>query len=461
MTHRRATLVLVVLLALSAACRTLPGASRAEPLPPLASQRALAERFPAEETAYTCWSIDALADQFDDSDEETMAIDGSKIDVPNPSFTSVYPLNDDQSAFVLHASPEADRNYYVLVEDVVYWSIHAPSAPLHLVRVCALPQHQDQITGRKPSAHHRRLVAYLAAWKATDEAKAAAVAARETPDGDDDGGDDDEAADGAPRWTDKQLATIARVRTLVSFTFEARAAGPGQPLSLGIDAVLGDGSTMAIGYGSPIFGEVFHVGVNYGATAMAIDVTPLDEDGAKIAALEQYQEVTYSFEDDQRNFNCGGANGADGPDQNWSDSGAMYYVGQRGEDGPDLTVEITTVGGSTTDGNQILRYRLTCAERSSVFTTSATSKVHVATLGGNGGYGIQRANHAGTNGGDGGDGGDITVIVDPSVRRYDLSTETRGGTGGRASKPVTVDSRVGSDGSDGDVEERRADVVIP
>lgn len=226
-------------------------------------------------------------------------------------------------------------------------------------------------------------------------------------------------------------------------------------------ATLADGSTMRIGTSNPIFDALFAIDHAGNETETMVTIYPLDEDGAKISGRSQYKEIGYTFEGGNYSLHCEGKPGAVGSEENTWQGGGLYYNGQRGEDGPDVTVEITTLSSSNPGA---LRFRLRCGDEEKVFNGSATTEVIVSTTGGRGGHAIPKGDGNASNGGNGGNGGDITVLVDPSVRRYNLRAGSNGGKGGAGSRNKSStfgNGFAGNDGQEGHISERRQPVSIP
>ena len=442
----------------------------------LAPQSELAATFPAAMTSYVCQWVEASG-YMPEKNATPIEIAPAAIKV-HPTGASKhtygfteYPIDAADGAYVIAKDGDDEEERSVVLGDgVVYLLVEAAGADVPEIQLaCALESEQGRITGLTPAAHRERLRAYA------ESRRQAALANADLDLGDldldlgDVALDDDGEASGASRWTEEQARQIARARTMTSFTFEASAASDREHIKVVVVVTLADGSTMRIGRGDPIFPALFGTSRAGNEVSTMVDVWPLDEDGVEIKRLRQYQEISYTApivgpdvpEGGSQGLLCQGAPGDAGIERNWNDNGRLYYRGQPGQRGPAITVEITTLSPSRPDA---LRYRLRCDKQDKVFLASATTEVTVTTVGGNGGYGIEKGNGDGSSGGDGGDGGDITVRVDPSVGSYRLTTVSRGGKGGNPSKQANgsfVKGDRGRDGSEGSVDERREAVTIP
>lgn len=376
-----------------------------------------------------------------------------------------YPIDSGDAAYVRERDGSDEQRSVVLADGVLYMMVSpAEGAEPAVALACATQAQQQRIAGVEPRVHRERVREYAEARRQAFLASAGDLELGDLELGDVDLGDaDDGDGDGddapPPRWTAAQAEQIARARTMTSFTFEASARDEGSETAVVVIATLADGSKMRIGRGNPIFEALFDVSTLHGPTGAQVEVIPLDETGEQIRSRLQYQEIAYTYEGGSYSLHCEGEPGKTGVDQNWNDSGAMFRHGQRGEDGPAVTVEITTAssGGA-------LRYRLRCGDQQKVFNASASTEVIVSTTGGKGGHAIPKADGSGANGGNGGDGGDITVIVDPSVGRYSLKYGSNGGRGGSGSQSKGGTYGNGSDGRaglSGQYIERRQPVTIP
>lgn len=378
-----------------------------------------------------------------------------------------YPIDSGDAAYVRERDGSDEQRSVVLADGVLYMMVSpTEGAEPAIALACATKAEQRRIAGVEPRVHRERVRGYAEARRQAFLASASDLDLGDlalgdvdlSDDGDDDGDDGDDDAP-ASRWTPAQAEQIAGARTMTSFTFQASARDEGSETAVVVIATLADGSTMRIGRGNPIFEALFDVSTLHGSTGAQVEVIPLDETGAQVRSRLQYQEIAYTFEGGSYSLHCEGEPGKTGVDQNWNDSGAMFRHGQRGDNGPDVTVEITTAssGGA-------LRYRLRCGDQQKVFNASASTEVIVSTTGGKGGHAIPKADGSGANGGNGGDGGDVIVIVDPSVQRYNLKYGSNGGEGGRGSQSRGGTYGNGSDGRaglSGQYIERRQPVTIP
>lgn len=435
-----------------------------------APQRAFAARFPQGRNEYWCqWVED---DGYTPEKQFTpIEITAASVKIHPTGETKYwnnfveYPIDSGDAAYVRERDVSDEQRSVVLADGVLYMMVSAAGgAEPAIALACATKAEQRRIAGVEPRVHRDRVRAYAEARRQAFLASAGDLDLGDLDLGDvdlgDADGDGDSDADApASRWTPAQAAQIARARTMTSFTFEASARDEGSETAVVVTATLADGATMRIGRGNPIFAALFDVSTLHGETGAQVEVIPLDEAGEQIRSRLQYQEIAYTFEGGSYSLHCEGAPGKTGVDQNWNDSGAMYRHGQRGEDGPDVTVEIAAAssGGA-------LRYRLRCGDQQKVFNASASTEVIVSTTGGKGGHAIPKADGSGANGGNGGDGGDITVIVDPAVQRYNLTYGSNGGAGGRGSQSRGGTYGNGSDGRagvSGRYVERRQPVTIP
>ncbi len=354
----------------------------------------------------------------------------------------------------------------VIIDDLLYrvsryTKRDATDKNFHIDAVFAAHDNHRQIESMSLATHEQHVRDYLAAQviaAAEREAKQPAVVVAAPV----------EAPAAPDRWalSEAGQARLERVRTSILLSVEASASGPDADVHINVSALLRDGSTMDIDSSEKVYRLAFFDKAFHGKTSMMVEVWLKDDPTIRVE-----QEFAYSF-DNPQTFECQGAVGLTGAD--FDHARGMYYHGQPGRNGPDITVEIMATGETTADGEQILRYRVEravgpsfeCArDENAVFVTSATAKVHIGSHGGKGGWGVPRMDGDGTNGGRGGDGGTITAIVDPSVKRYNLSHAAKGGAGGNPSDPEkanvgTAGSR-GRTGADGRFEERRATVEIP
>ena len=440
----------------------------------LAPQSQLASQYPTGKADFWCqwregdkYTPTTYASQFAIEAKQVAALSRSGND------STVFPLDAADRAYVrARSAPEDEQRSLVLADKLIFAMVEKPGAQPEIEYVCSTKEDQARVARTSAATHLAQLQAYAAARQEAYDA---------TPHGDADLGaaladfnaDLDAEAEAAakaeaakPTWTPEQAAKIARGRTMTSFSFKASQSNKNARTSLGVTMKLADGSTLTSGLGDPVFFELFAwstLPMVQEDKGVIIQVWPRGTDGQPVEDLVQQLMLPFSF-DTQRGFTCQGEPGNNGVDRNWNNSGMMFYTGQAGGAGPDIKVEITTVGDATP---QVLRYRLSCGSKREVFNASPTSPVEVTTIGGKGGYGIPRANGDGTSGGNGGDGGDITVIADPSVKSYKVVPSSVGGKGGNSSnKSQTNDSterdtRRGAEGSPGQFEETRAPVTIP
>lgn len=434
-------------------------------------QSQLAAGFPSARTDYWCQWAEGTGYNADKT-PTLIGVEAAKITLYPASAKfqasegTAYPLDAADRAYVIpRADPEDDQRSIVLADKLMFMMVEQPGAVPAIEYVCAAQADQGRITGAPPATHLARLAAYADARQQAydavphDDADLAAALAL----ADDALDAEDDAEPAAATWTPEQAAKLARGRTMESFSFVASQANPDANTSLRVTMQLADGSTLTSGLGDPVFYGLFAWSTLPSRNGLFVRVWPRGADGEPVEDLVQTQEITFSH-DTERTFTCQGEPGKTGLDQDWNNSGMKYYVGQPGEPGPDITVEITAVGSTTP---QVLRYRLTCGDQREVFDASPSSPIHVATYGGVGGHGIPRANGDGTSGGDGGDGGDVTVIVDPSVAAYTLTHTSAGGAGGNASDTSQTndsterDTHRGAKGGTGAFAERRARVSIP
>lgn len=454
----RATSAVSALTLLATGC--LFGARRGAPPPvPRESQAEMSARFPASPTTYRhCVDVGVSGDLEDEFIPVTYAITPEAITSHDgdrePTVFGLgrhYDMGDE----VYVAGSDSDGfNTLYLVGDFLYSARERRiGSDLSIGYICSRTDDAGAIRAMDGKAHLAYLKAYrdlrsavasedysarMKEARARQEAKAAAAA-------------------GQPDFTAEQRAQIERARTMVALAIEASARNASAPITLWVTLALADGTTMRVGIGNPIFDEVLGYSKISGEVGMLLAVWSKDD-----PTLRVEEEVYFSLDTAQA-LVCRGRTGLSGVDPDAS--GAMSYVGQPGERGPDVTVEITTTGRTNPEGEQILRYRLRCGDEERVFDASATSPVEVASHGGKGGHGIPRQNYDGTSGGAGGDGGDITIIADPSVLRYNVSASSHGGPGGNASSHARTAihrmGRRGPAGADGDVVERRAPVTLP
>jgi hypothetical protein len=461
--RRAATAAVVVTVAtLAAGCpgpRTAgPGGAGAALSPSTASQREMSKRCSPEPTKFQQCIL--LGDDGELLPETTgttvtVAIDETKIVVGEGDYQRPYTLTPSHLGDGYQAEPDQGYKYagfrdaVVLIDDLIYF-LHEyfvdSGTGFELVYICA--RDDDQRTIRRLSAadHARQIRAYnerrYAVEKPIREAAAAAATA---------------AAEAPVPLTEEEEAKLAHARTMVSFVVEAYCKGAAYHVGLNATATFADGSTMFIGGNNPIFEHLFAHNAHRAEIGVYVEMWLKDDE-----SIRDDQEVFYDL-DEERTFVCRGETGATGLDLDGI--GAKNYGGRRGERGPDITVEITTTGRRNDQGEQFLRYRLTCDEQTKVFDVIATTQIHVATYGGKGGHAIPGIHGAGNDGGWGGDGGDTTVIVDPDVESYNLSHVSKGGDGGAASDPAqTNDSEEGTPGrpgADGNVVKREETVAIP
>lgn len=453
----RATSAVSALTLLATGC--LFGARRVAPPPvPSESQAEMSARFPASPTTYRhCVDVGVSGDLEDEFIPVTYAITPEAITSHDgdrePTVLALgrhYDMGDE--VYVAGSDSDGYDTLY-LVGDFIYGARERRfGGDLSIQYICSRTDDAGAIRAMDGKAH----LAYLAAYRdlrspiaskaysaRMDEARARQEAKA--------------AAAGQQDFTAEQLAQIERARTMVALAIEASARNASAPLTLWVTLALADGTTMRVGIGNPIFDEILDYSKITGEVGMLLEVWSKDDPKLRVE-----EEVYFSLDTAQA-LVCRGRTGLSGVDPDAS--GGMSYVGQPGERGPDVTVEIATTGRTNPEGEQILRYRLRCGDEERVFDASATSPVEVASHGGKGGHGIPRQNYDGTSGGAGGDGGDITIIVDPSVRRHNVSASSHGGPGGNASShhrtPIHKMGRRGPAGAKGDVEERRAPVTIP
>lgn len=433
----------------------------------LAPQSTLAKQYPVSKADYWCqWpeTTGYSADKY----PTRISVEPKQVTVFSRSGDdrTVYPLDAEDGAYVIaRSAPEDEQRSIVLADKLLLFKmVEKPGAEREIEFVCGPKAEQARITGAPAATHLARLKAYgqsrfdafLASGAAADVTdEPPATEATESP-----------PAKPKKQWTPEQAAKLARGRTMASFSIVASQKNRKASTALVVTMKLADGSTLTSGLGDPVFFELFAwstIPMVPEEKGVFVQVWPRGEDGERVMDLEQTLAVPYTFDTD-RAFVCEGGSGKTGLDQNWNNSGMKFYHGQPGETGPAIKVEITTVGSSTP---QVLRYRLSCGAKRSVFNASPSSPVHVTSIGGKGGHGIPRANGDGTNGGNGGNGGDITVIADPSVISYTVTHSSIGGKGGNSSdKSQTNDFsersiRRGAEGAPGQFEEKRAPVSIP
>jgi len=412
-----------------------------------ASQAELAAAFPEGKFQARCAYVESDLPRF----ERMYTISAGQIDTyfeDQPDRHQSTYLEQDAQFETKRSSAWDAQQGILLLDGMIYLTEHKSLEPLHAFAVCTVDGDLDRAARKSAAQHDAELNAYAA--RRAEVVKVAAASAKAAADA--------EAAEAAEAAEDEQLDRLERLDAIESLRLTAGASGPKAEVSLSVTATLEDGSTMRIGQGDPIFREAFGTKIVHGTTAMMVEVWYRDD-----KTIRDQREIGYSF-DIEHTFECHGKAGLTGHD--FDSARGMYYHGRKGEDGPDLTVEITTTGRTTDDGRQILRYRVGCDGRSKVFVTSESAPVHVGTYGGKGGHGVQLASGAGGNGGNGGDGGDITVTVDPSVRRYKLVPVSEGGKGGapsdaRGASDVSAYGKRGNDGASGDYAERREPVEIP
>ena len=440
----------------------------------LVPQSQRASQYPAGKADYWCqwregnkYLPTTYASQFTVEAKQVTAFTRSGKD------STVFPLDASDGAYVrARSAPEDEQRSLVLADKLIFAMVEKPGAQPEIEYVCSAKEDQARVARTPAATHLAQLQAYAAERQQTydatphDDAELGAALADFNVDLDAEAEAAAKAEAAKPKWTPEQAAKLARGRTMTSFTFTATQRDQRSRTSLGVTMKLADGSTLTSGLGDPVFFGLFAwstIPMVQEDKGVIIQVWPRGEDGERVEDRVQQLMVPFSF-DTQRGFTCQGEPGPNGVDRNWNNSGMMFYTGQQGAYGPDITVEITTVGDATP---QVLRYRLSCGAKREVFNASPTSPVEVTTIGGKGGHGIPRANGDGTSGGRGGDGGNITVIADPSVKSYTVVHSSIGGKGGNSSdKSQTNDSterdtRRGAEGSPGSFDEKRAPVTIP
>ncbi len=449
------------------------------PLSPPASQLELARQFPAEPTTYRCLDHDlsqiaqvggVVPDDLEPTARETtFAIDertvteidasGSRheyhlteFEFPDFNGYSLGPTFLDcevECKQTFASDPGTERPAVVLLDDLVYVfaSFDVTEGSMWFNYVCARGEHEDKLRSVNADGHRTKLFTYnsdrerIARYAAQERHKELVAAANERQVA------AWQAEEAAAAEADRleQEARLARARNnIVSITATASGNSPTDSVWVAVTAQLMDGTSMVIRSDESIFRELFTKEVLAGDYKMNVEVIVRDDDSIRT----ETGEIAFTFSDEHR-FGCVGAPGATGVDTDWQ--GAMNFTGRRGDDGPALKVEIGTTNVRTSSGDQLLRYRLSCQDRTEVFTASATALVVVSTTGGKGGYGVPRSYGStpdGSNGGNGGDGGVITVIVDPSVETYNLSAASRGGDGGNGSEETDA-ARAGAPGKPG------------
>jgi hypothetical protein len=235
----------------------------------------------------------------------------------------------------------------------------------------------------------------------------------------------------------------------------ARASGPDDNPYVAVTATFEDGSKQSMDVNDDVFNDIFRVGIVRASKKALVTVHAVHD-----ASMIAEDELDFDYKT-QRTFVCEGNTGRTGLDLDGD--GAKLYDGQRGEDGPSIKVEIA-LSDDGSDDEQVLNYRLTCDDKTEQFKASAASEVSVQSIGGNGGYALPGANGEGHNGGMGGDGGDIEIIVDPSVKKYNVTAVSTPGNGGNQSdQRQTNDSDEGTKGragSKGHISTKKATVQL-
>ena len=462
---------------------------------PPASQVEMARRFPAEPTVYRCLDHDistikqvggVVPDDLEPTVRETtFAIDENTVteidasgsrreyhltefEFPDATGYSLGPTYLDcavecRETIETHSATN-ERPAVVLLDDLVYVfaSFDVTEGSMWFNYVCARGDAEAKLRSSNADGHRSKLFSYngerersaRVAAQARDKELAAAANARQVA------GWKAEAEAEAEAERLEQQARLERARNnIVSIAATAGGNSPTDPVWIAVTAQLADGTSMVIRHYESIFRELFGTDITMGDYKMNVEVYVRNDDSIR----DETGEIAFTFSDEHR-FGCQGAPGATGVDTDWQ--GAMNFTGRRGDDGPTLKVEIDATGVRTSNGDQLLRYRLSCQGQTEVFTASATALVAVATTGGKGGYGVPRAYGAtadGSNGGNGGDGGVITVIVDPSVESYNLRASSPGGEGGNGSE-ATDAARAGAPGkpgAEGPISTETAPVEIP
>jgi len=339
----------------------------------------------------------------------------------------------DYDSWFKTVDPNADEAI-VIIDDFVYVlsgfsDIDDPSFTIRQVLTRGNP---DRIRGLSLEEHKKQILTYLAArtnpWvKATKEAEYAASRKRQREE---------------IKARERSEEPYQRAMTVKSFTFSAGASGPKARIGIRIYAVLEDGSELTIHQHDLAFDELFDYQLVRTDKHFSIDMQYLS--GSK---PEAHKITPFSF-DEPNEFICVGEAGLKGSDTDAR--GRQLYRGYAGGDGPEISVEITNDGDNkTADGMQILRYKFTCGDRSETFTTKADSEMRVASVGGDGGYGILGPQFEGSGGGDGGNGGKVKINIASSVKSYNISCESSGGAGGAASDPKQTVGQHGVPGTKG------------
>ncbi len=451
---------IVLLLPLATGCLLFGRGGGGPPPVPRESQAEMAARFSAQPTTYkNCVDVGVDGNLADAFIPVTYAIAADAITSHDDrdGRQTVIPLGDtggySDKVFVASSGGDAFSVLY-LVGDFIYAArVERIGNDLSIGYICHRNDDASAIRAMNGKAHLDYLLAYrdVRSGPAAEAYSAEMEAARERR------AEEDAAASAPKPLTDEELAQIERARTMVGLAVEASARNRDSPMTLWVTLALADGSTMRLGVSNRIFDEVLAYEKATGEVGFLLSVWSKDN-----PALRVEEEVYFAL-DTEQTLICRGRTGLSGIDPDAT--GGMSYVGQPGERGPEVTVDITTTGRTNPAGDQILRYRLRCGDEERVFNASASSPITVETHGGKGGHGIPRRNYDGTDGGAGGAGGDITITADPSVVRYNVQASSHGGPGGNASYHAKTHihqmGRKGPAGEDGRIRERRAPVEIP